>query len=111
MGLYEALPDDLRIYAQKPLEQSHLVGRKYNLRITNEMEHSRGVAWVGELRSGKKLFAVVENAGNGGCNDYVVKDDALWHTFCMDAYIAYGNSSESKDSLVQLIDIASVVVS
>lgn len=109
MNTYDSLPDDLRFYAQKPLDESHLGGRDYTMRITKEMEHSRGVAWTANLYLVGKLFAVVENMGNGGCNDYVVKNEDLWDTFCEDAYLAYGNRGESKDALVQLIDLISSV--
>lgn len=110
MSLYETIPDYLRVYTQKPIEESHLAGRNYSVIIVDELEHSHGVAWVGHIMSGKKLVAVVENAGRGGCNDYIVKDEKLWHTFAMDAYVAFGNSSEAKDTLVQFIDLLSEAV-
>lgn len=109
MNLYESIPEDLRIYVQKPKEESHLRKRAYALRITSEMEHSHGIAWVANLMRDNTVIAVVENAGRGGCNDYIIKDEKLWHTFSMDAYVAYGNNSEAKDALVQLIDVATVM--
>lgn len=107
MSIYTSIKEDLRVYVQEPKAEDHLGERKYALKIVEEMEHSRGVAWVGHLTSHGKLVAIVENAGRGGCNDYVVKSKTLWALFCDDAYKAYGNSSESKDALVQLIDIVS----
>ena len=107
-ALYESIADEWRVYVQKPEQDEHIGGRGYTLTITQEMEHSRGVAWVGELKAKGKLFAIVENAGNGGCNDYVVKDEKLWHTFAIDAYLAFGNNSEAKDALVQFVDVLGV---
>jgi len=109
MSIYESINEDLRIYVQKPLEESHLPCRKYWLKIVDSLEHSHGIMWVGHIMSDKKLVAVVENAGRGGCNYYTIKNEKLWHTFSMDAYIAYGNNSEAKDALVQLIDVATVM--
>ena len=110
MTLYETIPDELRVYAQKPEDETHLAERRYALRITEELEHSHGVMWVGNLTTDGKIIAVVENAGRGGCNEYIIKDEDLWLTFAEDAYRAYGNSSESKDALVQLIDVLSAEV-
>lgn len=107
--LYNSIPDDFRTYVREPLDDSHLDGRNYSLRITNEMEHSRGIAWTGEIRCDGKIVAVVENAGDGGCHYYIVVDDRLWEQFADDAQIAYGDSGESKDSLVQFIDVVSYV--
>lgn len=107
MSLYETIPDYLREFVRKPITESHLDGRGYKMKITGELEHSHGIMWVGELYMVGKLFAIVENAGRGGCNDYTIKNDDLWDTFCEDAYTAYGNSSESKDELVQFIDLIS----
>ena len=106
---YNSIPEEFRMYVQEPLDDSHLDGRQYALKVISEMEHSRGIAWVGNLMAGDKIVATVENAGHGGCHDYLVIDDFLWETFVEDAYTAYGNKGESKDSLVQLIDVLTVV--
>jgi hypothetical protein len=109
-NLYNSIPEEFRMYVQEPLEDSHLTKRAYTLRITNEMEHSRGIAWTGELRTGDSPVAIVENAGHGGCNDYIVVDEGKWETFATDAYVAYGNRGESKDSLIQFIDVLGAMV-
>lgn len=103
--LYDSIPEDLRVFVQPPLDDSHLTERKYRLRITQEMEHSRGIAWTGQLMAGDTVVAVVENAGYGGANDYVIKEHDSWGTFADDAYKAYGNNSQAKDSLIQFIDV------
>jgi len=97
------------MYVQQPLDDSMLDERKYSLKITDEMEHSRGIAWVGSLTAGDKIIATVENAGHGGANDYIIANDSLWDVFVEDAYTAYGNRGEAKDSLVQLIDVLTAV--
>lgn len=106
---YSRIPEELRMYVEEPLEDSHLDGRQYALKIISEMEHSRGIAWVGNLMAGDTIVATVENAGHGGCHDYIVINDSLWGTFVEDAHIAYGTSGEPKDSLIQLIDVLTAV--
>lgn len=106
---YNSIPDEFRMYVQEPLDDSVLDGRDYRLKITAEMEHSRGIAWVGTLMAGDKIVATVENAGHGGANDYIVVNDYLWEAFVEDAYTAYGNRGEAKDSFVQLIDVLTAV--
>lgn len=106
--LYDSIADEWRMYVQKPERDEHIGGRGYTLTIIDEMEHSRGIAWTGELRAKNQLFAIVENLGYGGCNNYTIKDEKLWHTFAMDAYVAFGNNSEAKDALVQFVDILGV---
>lgn len=102
---YDKISDDLKQYVVKPESDEHLQARKYRLQILSQMEHSHGIAWSAMLLSDNKPFVQVENMGTGGCNYYSIINDEIFDIFAEDAYTAYGNSGESKDSLCQYIDI------
>jgi len=106
---YKSIPEEHQDFVEVPADQS-AVG-KYTFKIVSEMEHSRGVSWVGKIAKAKTKVVVctVENSGTGGCNHYSPSDDALYAKFVQDAQKTYPESFEAEDSFVQLLDVLSMV--
>jgi|APGre2960657423_1045063.scaffolds.fasta_scaffold11622_3 hypothetical protein len=106
---YKSIPEEHQDFVEVPADQS-AVG-KYTFKIVSEMEHSRGVSWVGKIAQAKTKVVVckVENTGTGGCNNYSPSDDALYAQFVKDAQKTYPDSFEAEDSFVQLLDVLSMV--
>lgn len=111
---YDNLSEEHKSYVQKP-DHEDSIG-KYSFAIVSEMEHSRGVSWVGvikDIEHGEKV-CTVENDGNGGCNRYssthpqlmTIFDDSAWFTY-MRTY-EVDNRSGYRDAFVQLLDILSL---
>ena len=105
--LIDKIPEEYRAYIITPQQDSHLVSRKYRLTIDNEMETSRGVAWVGTLYSDKTIVCKVENGGSGGCNTYTPVDIKKYEIFRIDARVAF-EGPEPEDNLCQYIDLLSI---
>ena len=106
---YNNLADEYKEYVQEP-DRDDCIG-DYFFEIVSEMEHSRGVSWVGSIAQAKTKVVVctVENTGTGGCNNYSPSDDALYAQFVTDAQKTYPDSFEAEDSFVQLLDVLSMV--
>lgn len=105
--LIDKIPDEYRQYIITPQHDSHLVARKYRLKIENSMETSRGIAWQGAIYSDKTIVCKVENGGYGGCNEYTPVDIGKYEIFRIDARVAF-EGPEPEDNLCQYIDLLSL---
>lgn len=105
MNQYNQIPRELRDMVWVPIDASAVDG--YDFQIISEFEHSRGVAWSGRIVKDDVIVCVVENAGHGACNNYVIMNDKSYETFVADATRCYSNTSEPLDNFVQFIDVYS----
>jgi hypothetical protein len=108
---YNNLADEYKEYVQEP-DKDDCIG-DYFFEIVSEMEHSRGVSWVGAIRNtehGEKV-CTVENDGNGGCNYYSSEHPQLMAIFDTSAWFTYmytyepEETSGYRDAFVQLLDV------
>lgn len=105
MTYYDRIPEELQPYVPRPVNDSVVEG--YSFKIVSEMEHSRGVAWVGRITKDGDVVCIAENDGHGGCNTYVRANDTLYANLVKDAKSAYPNDVEPLESFVQYIDVYS----
>ena len=104
MGIMQEIPQVFHEYI-RPIHAEPDAG--YRFRLKDEMEHSRGVAWTGEIWYNETLVAIADNQGNGGPNNYEVKDELGFARFQRESRRVYPVSAESDDEFVQLLDILS----
>lgn len=105
MLTYNELPANLKEMIDKPLNEKQLTG--YALRVTDCMEHSRGVSWVGVVTYNGQIITTVENTGVGGDNDYKPKNKSQYNKLVALAKTSYPDDSESLDVLIGYLDIIS----
>lgn len=105
MNQYNEIPRELRDMVWVPTDASAIDG--YDFQLISEFEHSRGVAWSARIVKSGTIVCIVENAGHGACNNYVVVNDEAYAQFVDDAKRCYTNTSEPADLFVQFIDVYS----